>query len=182
VLAEGDLIFLDSPNFLFRQVAQSTGSWVSHVGIAFRNDQDQWVVKERRVKPYSEERPLCDYLRSATAYRFEIKRLARRLNPEEGKSLREAIQSMRRGFYDFGFDFDSDRPFCSKFVYLAYRSIGIEVGKIQSFREILKYNLDASLAFWRFWYLGEIPWNRRTITPESQLNDPKFMTVLSGVE
>jgi hypothetical protein len=34
---EGDLIFLDIPVFLFRQVALATQSWTSHVGVVFKD-------------------------------------------------------------------------------------------------------------------------------------------------
>ena len=35
-LQSGDVIFSRVPNYLYRQVAATTGSWDSHVGIIFR--------------------------------------------------------------------------------------------------------------------------------------------------
>lgn len=175
-LAEGDLIFLDIPNFLFRQVAAATNSWTSHVGIAFKDVNGSWVVAESTV-PLSKLTPLCDYLKKSSKFNFEIRRLNNSLSDEQTIKLKSSASSMINKFYDLGFNFDSNRFFCSKFVYLAYSSIGIEVGELEPFKELLSQNPQASLSFWKYWFLGNIPWNRRTVTPASQLNDPEFYLV-----
>lgn len=179
VVAEGDLVFLDIPNVLFRKVAAGTNTWTSHVGIVFKDDNGDWIVAESTV-PLSRNTPLCDFLRRSSKFNFEIRRLARPLTPDEIEGLRATAWDLLNRFYDFGFNFDSDRLFCSKFVYLTFESIGIQVGRPQTFRELLEDNPEVSLAFWRFWFFGSIPWERRTVTPASQLNDPKFLTILRG--
>jgi hypothetical protein len=179
VVAEGDLIFLDIPHFLFRRVAAGTNSWTSHVGIVFKDKNQNWIVAESSV-PLSKEIPLCDFLQTSSEYTFEIKRLKRPLKANEISVMRIKASQMLHRFYTLGFDFESKRLFCSKFVYLTYQSIGIEVGRLQTFRELLNENPKASLAFWRIWFLGFIPWKRHTVTPASQLNDSKFQTVLKS--
>lgn len=181
VVQEGDLIFLDMPEYLFRQVAKGTNSWTSHVGIAFYDQERGWIVAESTI-PLSRETGLCDYLSRSTAYKFEVKRLNRPLTSVEKVALRSASVSMLNQLYHLGFNFDSPRLYCSKFVYLAYQSIGIEVGQIETFHNLIEANPSASLTFWKFWFFGAIPWQRRTVTPASQLNDPKFVTVLAFSE
>lgn len=179
VVHEGDLVFLDIPNFIFRNVARGSDSWTSHVGIVFRRPNGEWVVAESTI-PRSKETPLCQYLKKSSAYKFEIKRLTDGLTQEQVERLRAEAQQLLHRFYGLGFDYDSKRLFCSKFAYLVYRSIDVEIGEIQSLRQVWEKNNAASLGFWRAWFLGNIPWERRTITPASQLNDPKLTTVLKG--
>lgn len=179
VAQEGDLIFLDVPVTLFRKVAESTGSWTSHVGVVLKKD-GQWVVAESKI-PLSTVTPLCSFIKRSSKYLFEIKRLHRALTLEEIGKLHETADQLQGRFYHTGFDFDSKRLFCSKFAYLVYQSIGVEVGHLQTFRELLAERPATSLSFWNFWFFGSIPWDRRTVTPASQLNDPKFLSVLKGL-
>jgi len=179
IAQEGDLVFTDIPNVIFRNVAASSKTWTSHIGIIFRGDRGEWIVSESKV-PLSKEVPLCEFLRNSSEYLFEIKRFHRPLSPVEIGRLHETADSMLHKLYTFGFDFDSDRMFCSKFVYLVYQSIGIRAGKLQTFRELLAENPVSSLTFWKWWFFGRIPWDRRTVTPASQLRDPQFTSVLKG--
>lgn len=179
VVSEGDLIFLDIPNFLFRKVAEGSGSWTSHVGIVFKDPIGNWIVAESSV-PLSKKVPLCKFLEKSSKYLFEVKRLNRPLESSEIAELLSKANAMLGIYYDLGFDFDSERLFCSKFVYLAYQSIGIKVGDIQTFRQLFEANPNLSLTFWKFWFFGSIPWDHRTVTPASQLNDSKFQTILKS--
>lgn len=180
VVAEGDIVFLDSPSFIFRKVAESTKSWTSHVGVVFKNSKGEWIVSESTI-PLSKETELCDFLQHSSDYLFEIKRYQRPLTPAELATMKTTADSMLGILYNLGFNFDSKHLFCSKFVYLVYQSVGIEVGRIQSFRQLLAENPNSSaLNFWKMWFFGFIPWERRTVTPASQLNDPHFQSVLSG--
>jgi hypothetical protein len=43
---DGDLIFIDLPNPIFKQVAVSTQSWTSHLGLLLRADNGDWLVAE----------------------------------------------------------------------------------------------------------------------------------------
>lgn len=181
-IQQGDLIFLDIPNFIFRNIAISTKTWTSHVGIVFKNNSGDWIVSESKV-PISKEIPLCEYLRSSSKFRFEVKRLGRNLSNEEVAIMKKKADSLLGKLYTFGFDFESKRMFCSKFAYLIFQAIGVEVGKIESFKQLQEQDLMASTKFWKIWFLGSIPMSRKTVTPASQLMDSKFFTVMkSGLE
>jgi hypothetical protein len=113
--------------------------------------------------------------------RFEVRRLNRPLDSHEIDSLRSKARSDHGRLYCLGFNLDSRKLFCSKHVFRAYQEIGIEVGRVQSFRELLEVNPTSScLNFWRVWFFGFIPWNRKTVTPASQLDDPNFFTVVEA--
>ena len=179
VVTEGDLIFLNVPWLLFRKVAESTKSWTSHVGIVLKDDLGRWVVSESKI-PFAREVPLEEFLRRSTQGQFEVRRMRRPLGENEINRLRSAARLNLGRPYGLGFNFDSEKMFCSKHVYQAYQAVGIEVGKVQTFKELLEENPTSSSArFWNTWFFGFIPWMRRTVTPASQLSDPNFATVLS---
>jgi hypothetical protein len=85
--------------------------------------------------------------------------------------------------YGLGFDYYSKRLYCSKFVYDVYQSaLNIEVGKKETFKELIEANPEASKTFWRFWFFGFIPWKRITVTPASQYEDERLETAFENVE
>jgi hypothetical protein len=84
-------------------------------------------------------------------------------------------------FYDTGFDLHSRRQFCSRYVLEVLREgAGIDVGRVETFAELLHESPGADLGFWRAWYFGRIPWQRETVTPASLLRTPGLATVFDG--
>lgn len=180
LLREGDIIFISINSFLYRQVAKGTGSWTSHVGFVIKED-DQWYVLESAV-PRVRKTPLKQFIGRTTNDEVSILRLKKGLSSEQVNHLKQTAKKRMGRFYHLGFKFESERQFCSKFVYLTYKeALGIELGKVQTLEELLEENPQASLNFWRCWYFGFVPWKRKTITPASQLSDPKLETVFSTV-
>ncbi|MBB7319210.1 hypothetical protein HEM98_020950, partial [Escherichia coli] len=44
-------------------------------------------------------------------------------------------------------------------------------------------NPNAKLTFWKFWFLGSIPWERKTVTPASLWHHPGLVLIHAvGVE
>ncbi len=175
-LREGDLIFLDIDSVIFEQVAVATLTWTSHVGVAVY--EEGWYVAESALLK-SRKTPLCKYLSRTQEERFEVRRLKNSLSEAKLQELKDYLNSRMGIFYDTGFDYDSSQLFCSKLVYDAFQNIGISVGEIKTFTQVLGENPEGSLTFWQFWFLGSIPWDRRTVTPKDQLIDDDFFTVLS---
>ncbi|MDZ8400004.1 hypothetical protein SND00_23815, partial [Escherichia coli] len=59
----------------------------------------------------------------------------------------------------------------------------IPVGEIETFGELLNSNPNAKLTFWKFWFLGSIPWERKTVTPASLWHHPGLVLIhAEGVE
>ncbi|EAR59544.1 YiiX/YebB-like N1pC/P60 family cysteine hydrolase [Neptuniibacter caesariensis] len=177
---EGDIIFISIDSFLYRQVAKGTGSWTSHVGFIVK-ENNQWFVLESAV-PKVRRTPLRDFVKRTTNNEVSVLRLQNKLTTDQIEQLKNTAEKRMGRFYHLGFKFNSERQFCSKFVYLTYKeALGIEIGKVQTLAALLEENPQASVNFWRCWYFGFVPWNRKTITPASQLVDPQLFTVYSTV-
>jgi hypothetical protein len=114
--------------------------------------------------------------------RFYITRYRGGLTPEEKADLREAATARMGIRYDLGFNYHSTQLYCSKFVHDVYQqATGCQVGKLQTFRQLLAANPRAPLAFWRVWFFGFIPWQRECITTTSELKSPDFMPVFDSL-
>lgn len=175
-MQEGDIIFISIDSFLYRQVAKGTGSWTSHVGFIVRED-NEWFVLESAV-PKVTRCPLRKFLARTTHNEISVMRVKEGLTPSQVDKLKHAAAEKMGRYYHLGFKYDSKRQFCSKFVHLTFKeALGIEIGKVQTLEVLLQENPQASVNFWRCWYLGFVPWQRKTITPASQLNDPKLVPV-----
>ncbi|MDO6592261.1 YiiX/YebB-like N1pC/P60 family cysteine hydrolase [Neptuniibacter sp. 1_MG-2023] len=176
---EGDIIFISIDSFLYRQVAKGTGSWTSHVGFIVQ-ENNQWYVLESAV-PKVTRCPLRKFLSRTTNNEVSVMRVKEGLNQEQIDKLKYAAEEKMGIYYHLGFKYDSKRQFCSKFVHHIFKeALGIEIGKVQTLEALLQENPQASVNFWRCWYLGFVPWQRKTITPASQLNDPQLKTVFSA--
>jgi hypothetical protein len=124
---------------------------------------------------------LDKFLARTTNGAFAIRRLRGGLTPAQAARLRAEAERRIGRIYHLGFKFDSSREFCSKFVYGVYRdALALEVGRLETFEELLAQNPGGPVVFWRLWFFGFIPWRRRTVTPTSQLRSPLLQTVLAS--
>jgi hypothetical protein len=176
---EGDLIFLDMDSVIFEQVAVATQTWTSHVGIAVFDEG--WQVVESALL-VSRKSSLCKYLARTEDGRFAVRRLNSYISPHKMIELKDYLSEQMGVPYDTGFDYDeADSLFCSKLVYNAFADVlNVEVGEIKTLQMIFDENPNGSLTFWKWWFLGSIPWDRRTVTPKDQLIDDDFWTVLQS--
>jgi len=176
-LQDGDLIFIRIGNPVFRQVANTTRSWETHVGILFSRPDGTWQVAESRF-PLSQFTSLSRFIARSERGRFLITRPQVELEPMEKVQLRQAARERMGRLYDLGFNYDSRLLYCSKFVFDVYReATGREVGNLTTFRQLLADNPHAPLVFWRVWFFGFIPWERRCVTTTSELKSPDFITL-----
>jgi hypothetical protein len=177
----GDLVFIRIAHPPFRQVAAHTGSWSNHVGIVVQAGPEGVEVAESRI-PMTAVTPLQRFVRRSEGGRLAVTRLHRELDGAQKMAIERAVRRRVRIFYDTGFNLESRRQFCSRYVReVLAEATGELVGTVQSFSELLAQRPSVSLAFWRLWYLGRIPWQRRTVTPASVLESPLLRTVFDGV-
>ena len=176
-LRVGDIVFISIDTFLYRRVAASTQSWTSHVGMISSKSADEWIVAESRI-------PRCGYcglekfINRSMNGDYSIKRLKRELTTEELNKMDHEIRARLGQFYHLGFNYDSKRQFCSKFVYDIYKNAtGVEIGKLETFEALLQKQKDYPLGFWKLWYFGRIPWKRRTISPGNLYESADLETV-----
>lgn len=179
-LKEGDIIFTCAKNVIYRKIAQTFQSWESHVGILFCDSSGGWKVAESTL-PITKFTPLDKFLLQSEDGRFVIRRLRAGLSQEETPRLRVAVESRMGKLYDLGFQYDSSRLYCSKFVYDTFlEATGQRIGRIETFREMFEENPGAPVSFWRAWFFGRIPWERRTVTTTSQLHSANLVTVFDS--
>lgn len=177
-LQEGDILFISINSFLYKQVARGTGSWCSHVGFVVR-EQGEWFVMESAV-PVVKRSPLRSFLSKTCEDQVAIRRLKSGVSSDQIGRLKTEAEKRLGAFYHLGFKYDSKRQFCSKFVHECFRdALGIKLGKVETLEVLLEQNPQASVGFWRAWYFGMIPWQRRTLTPASQLADDALETVFT---
>ena len=180
-LEVGDIVFIRIANFLYRRVAEATLSWTSHVGyLHSRGDDGEWLVAESAV-PRVVLCPLSKFIARSDQGMFAVRRLEGGLGEAQKLGLQRAADIRMGELYGLGFNYDSSRQFCSKFVHVAYKeAVGVDIGQVESFRELLTSNPGSPTWFWRLWFWGFIPWQRRTVTPASQLIDPQLATVFDN--
>lgn len=56
-------------------------------------------------------------------------------------------------------------------------ALSIPIGDVETFEELLNSNPNAKLTFWKLWFLGSIPWERKTVTPASLWQHPNLILV-----
>lgn len=177
-LRAGDVVFTQIGGPLFARVAASSNTWVSHVGIIVGQHNGRWMVAESGVL-FSRVTPLDRFLARSVHGQYAIKRFRHEMTPEQVALLNAAVERRLGKVYDFGFNLDATHSqFCSKFVYQVVRdSSGAQLGEVETFRSLFVHNANAPVWFWRAWFFGRIPWDRKTITPESQYESPLLVTV-----
>ncbi len=176
----GDIVFIAISNYLYRKVAECTNSWTSHVGWVHSHNGEDFMVAESSV-PLSRITTLSQFIDRSEGGQFAVRRLRFDLTDKQIKALQVESQKRLGKWYHLGFKYESSRQFCSKFVYDVYRdALGVEVGQLQTFSELLNENPGVSLTFWRLWYFGFIPWDRVTITPGIQYKADCLETVFEA--
>lgn len=180
-LQVGDIVFTRIGAYPFRKVAEATGTWTNHVGIVLDVSGAEPTIGESRF-PLSGSTTLSRFVARSAGGRVAVMRLPLALTPEQQQAIAAAAAQRRHVFYDTGFDAHSHRQFCSRYVReVLQQGAGVEVGEVQSFRQLLAIAPQADIGFWRAWYFGNIPWQRETVTPASMLNTPGLKPVFDGV-
>ena len=179
-LQVGDIVFTRIRGAPFRKIAEVTGTWTNHVGIVVELNGFGAVVAESRVPVCCRTR-FANFVRRSSSGRVAVLRLQRRLSADEIWRLQRAARSRLGRLYDTGFNFQSRRQFCSRFVHeVLQESTGLAVGETTTFRDLLERNPETDLRLWKVWYFGRIPWERTTITPASLYASASLGVVFDG--
>lgn len=163
----GDIVFTCIGAALFGQISTASQCWCNHVGIIIGHNGDDYLVAESRV-PLSTVTTLSSFIQRSAGKRYAIRRLQGGLTAEQKLAIMEQVPTRLNKLYHTGFKYNSSRQFCSKFVFDIYKeALCIPVGSVETFQQLLQSNPEAKLTFWKFWFLGSIPWERKTVTPAS---------------
>jgi Permuted papain-like amidase enzyme, YaeF/YiiX, C92 family len=176
----GDVVFIRVSARPFREVSDATGSWTNHVGIVIGVDGDEPLIGESTF-PLSRTTSWSEFIARSEAGRVAIARLPNELTVEQQRQVRGAADRRASIFYDTGFNLRSERQFCSRYVReVVAEALGVTLGQVETFADLLKRQPQANLGFWKFWYFGRIPWERETVTPASLLESPALTLVFDG--
>lgn len=176
----GDIVFTCIGAALFGQISTASQCWCNHVGVIVGHNGCDYLVAESRV-PLSGVTTLSRFIQRSAGQRYTIKRLRGGLSTEQKLAIMEQIPPRLNKFYHTGFKYNSSRQFCSKFVFDIYKdALCTSVGEIETFKQLLDSNPDAKLTFWKCWFLGSIPWGRKTVTPASLWLHPDLILIHSS--
>lgn len=173
----GDIVFIRVTVRPFLEVANATRSWTNHVGIVVGERDGEPLVAESTF-PLSRVTTMSRFLARSDRGACVIARLKQPLDAEQRRRLVDAAMRRTGVVYDTGFDLASRRQFCSRFVREVVRdATRIVLGDVETFDTLLRRNPGHPLGFWRIWYFGRIPWQRRTVTPASLLESDALRVV-----
>jgi len=189
-LKDGDLIFQTSTSNQSGAIIFATGSTFSHMGIV-RNDHGAITVIEAAAKV--RETPLNAWVNRGLLKRVAIYR-DQRLTPDMAQRLLSYARALYGKPYDLFFSFNNDAIYCSELPYLAYKAVGIEIGKAQKISDL---NIDNMLvrklvqARWQsdsectergfnFDQCYRYILNQSLVTPVSIANDPNLKMIYSN--
>lgn len=176
----GDIVFIRVTARPFLEVASATNSWTNHVGVVVDDSDDEPLIAESTF-PFARTTTLTGFLERSDHRRHAIARLTATLNDTQRRTLKSAVARRLGTFYDTGFNIDSRRQFCSRFVReVIEEATAIQLGEVETFATLLRHNTDPNLTFWRLWYFGRIPWQRRTVTPASLLRSPNMRVIFDS--
>ncbi|MCO4792410.1 MAG: hypothetical protein KC493_01765 [Bacteriovoracaceae bacterium] len=190
IAKSGDILFISLPGHAFyEKVEKAMNHWATHVGMVLKNDNDELFVSESTY-PFSKDTSFCKFVDRAKG-KVAVSRLRGiALNSRDLLDLRVSSKKRLGVYYHLGFKLDSSKQFCSKFVWEIYKeALGIEVGKIETFQDILDTHEDPqrreeAIKFFKFWFFHwaipgspSIPWERRTVSPKSQYEDSDLKTI-----
>jgi hypothetical protein len=174
---EGDLVFIATPSTLYRRVAAASGTWTSHIGFVYGTQNGECLVAESK-RPLSQITTFDEFVARSDFGQFAVMRLHDQPDAAMAEALRKSADSRMRVPYNLWFNYESDWQFCSKFVYDCYREVlGVEIGDLETFRDVMEARPNMPLAFWRLWFLGRIPWQKTTVSPGAQLDSPHLKIV-----
>ncbi|MDP7537781.1 MAG: YiiX/YebB-like N1pC/P60 family cysteine hydrolase [Methylococcales bacterium] len=173
----GDIIFIAIPNYFYRKIAKITNSWVSHVGWVHSHNGHEYLIAESAV-PFVRLTLLSKFVNRSDNGKIAIRRLIRPITKRDIEKLTRETNMKMGSPYHLWFNYQSSWQFCSKFIYDVYNNaLGIKIGHLQTFNALLTQNPNQDLCFWRVWFCGFIPWNRKTITPDSQYKSDRLETI-----
>ncbi|MEQ5399406.1 YebB family permuted papain-like enzyme [Providencia rettgeri] len=173
----GDVVFTSIGTELFRQIASASLCWSNHVGMIVGHNGEDYLIAESRV-PLSTTTTLSRFIARSSDNRYSVRRFSHTLTSEQKSALVAEVPARLNKFYHTGFNYESSRQFCSKFVFDIYQSaLSVQIGELETFKELLTKNPNAKLNFWKLWLIGQIPWERKTVTPASLWHHPELSLI-----
>ena len=173
---EGDIVFQSFPKFdLVFAIEGITGSPYSHCGVVVRED-GSWYVLEAVDKV--RKTPLFAWvMRGRGGGKFAVFRLRPGAREHIPRFLDELKTFLGRP-YDFHYRLDDEPVYCSEVPWRAWKSAtGGELGELKTLGEMNWKPYESTI---RRWEQGELPLDRKMITPKDLAEAPELEKVFGG--
>lgn len=177
-LRDGDIIFHTSRSAQSAAIQRATHSPYSHVGIILYRGDKPFVFEAIATVRYT---PLADWIARGDGGRYVVKRLTRKITPEQAAQLRVAARQFEGKPYDLYFEWSDERIYCSELVWKMYQqALGVRLGTLQELRE---FDLSDPVvqAKMRERYGSRVPLDEPVISPGAQFASPLLTPIESPI-
>lgn len=175
-LRSGDLLFQISRSGQAAAIAKATGSPWTHCGMVFHR-QGSWQVLEASKKV--KWTPLSEWIAQGKDLSLEVRRVDSAVFRPDSSGLAALEQSASRHIgkpYDLVFGWSDSAIYCSELPWKAYRGIGVDLGLVQTLRQLNLSSPEAKDLIQRRGHLG-IRWEDSLVTPSGLRNSPRLHPV-----
>jgi uncharacterized protein YycO len=175
----GDIVFQTTNSDQCKAVQLATHSPYSHCGILFKH-QNQWQVLEA-IGP-TKWTSIEEWKDHGVDDKIVVKRLKNRaeLSDDEEKKMKNIGIKLLGKAYDFSFDWDDDKIYCSELVWKLYdRGAGIQVGKLKKLKDF-DLSHSAVQAKLKERYGNHIPYEEIVIPPSSIFESENLIEVFKN--
>jgi hypothetical protein len=188
-LRDGDLIFQESGSSQSSAILAATGNHFTHMGIvAIKNGKTTVIEASAKVRQI----PLDRWLKQGVGGKYAVYRTANLTRENAARIIAAALKYQGRP-YDIYFRFGDDRIYCSELPLLAFRTVGIELGKIETLEQLNSTAPQVRALFLKRWKYhpdcrasasAETCWqivlNQKLLTPASIAQDKQVSLLFSN--
>ncbi|MBI3866349.1 MAG: hypothetical protein HY290_31090 [Planctomycetia bacterium] len=170
---DGDVVFQHLPGKLGAVISDVTDSPLTHCGMIVHHNGEPHVIEAIGPVRYIS---LKKWLKQGDKGHFSQLRLKSVTDEQIAAAVKEA-ESLLGMPYDFQYELDDKKIYCSELVYKAYlRGAEIEVGEKEALGDLNWRNHET---FIRFLAGGELPLERQMVTPVAIARNPRFKLMYS---
>ncbi len=171
---DGDIVLQHVKAPLCEMIADITQSPYSHCGLIVHRGTEVYVLEAVETVSYT---PLGQWLATGDRGRVTVVRV-RNLTAAQIAQAIQAAQVFLGRPYDTQYQPDNRRIYCSELAYKAFRNgCGIEVGAVQRLGDLKWQPYEKTI---RQLADGELPLDRRMVTPAALVDSPLTTVVYSN--
>lgn len=170
---EGDILLQHIPSYLCSVIADVTNSQYSHCGIVVFKRGSPYVLEAIGPVRYTS---IKQWINRGFQGRFTQLR-PKNLSSQQIKIVIQEAEKFLGRPYDIQYQLDEEKIYCSELVYKAFlRGCNIEIGEIEKLGSL---NWEPHEDFIRYITGGEIPLERKMVTPESLIKNTQLEFIYS---
>lgn len=168
---DGDVIFQKIPGELGERISAITASPVTHCGIVIVDNDEVKIIEAADTVKVT---PIKDWIAAGIEKKFALARKENLTEDQCDSIIKEALGMSGRK-YDFKYEWDDDKVYCSELVYKSYeKGAGV---KLCSFRKLGELEYRGHEEFIKSMTDGELPLDRQIITPIDIFNSKELTIV-----